>query len=217
MDKLLDAMLVVVLLLNFLSLGTTRIRTVIHIVAGQGVLLGLMPLLVYQRLGLTEIALMVLTLAAVVTLKGVVIPRMLHKAMREVAIRRDVEPMIGLIPSVVLGAVGAGLAIVLARRLPLIHAHVHNLLLPASLATVFTGFLFITTRLKAITQVVGYLILENGIFLFGLLLLEPLPFLVEIGVLLDLFVCIFVMGIILNHIHREFASLDTDKLSALKE
>ena len=80
-----------------------------------------------------------------------------------------------------------------------------------------SGFLILTTRRKAITQVVGYLILENGIFIMGLTLLEAMPFLVEIGVLLDLFVGIFVMGIIINHINREFSSLDVARLSALRE
>lgn len=80
-----------------------------------------------------------------------------------------------------------------------------------------TGFLILTTRRKAISQAVGYLVLENGIFLFGLLLLEAMPFLVEVGVLLDLFVGVFVMGIIINHINREFASVGTQHLAALKE
>jgi hydrogenase-4 component E len=91
------------------------------------------------------------------------------------------------------------------------------LTVPASFSTMFTGFLTLTTRKKAINQVVGYLTLENGIFIFGLLLLEAMPFLVEIGVLLDLFVGVFVMGIILNHIQATFSSLDTTRLSALKE
>ena len=90
-------------------------------------------------------------------------------------------------------------------------------MVPASLATVLSGFLLLTTRKKAITQVVGYLILENGIYIMGLTLIDALPFLVEVGVLLDLFVAIFVMGIILNHISREFASQDTTNLSTLKE
>ncbi|HEX7499474.1 MAG TPA: hypothetical protein VF524_04130, partial [Polyangia bacterium] len=72
-------------------------------------------------------------------------------------------------------------------------------------------------RRKAINQVVGYLVLENGIYIMGLTLLHAMPFMVEMGVLLDLFVGIFVMGIILNHIRREFSSLDTAHLSALKE
>ena len=64
---------------------------------------------------------------------------------------------------------------------------------------------------------IGYLVLENGIFIFGLLLIEAVPFLVELGVLLDLFVGMFVISIIIHHINREFASLDTRRLSALKE
>jgi hydrogenase-4 component E len=74
-----------------------------------------------------------------------------------------------------------------------------------------------TTRRKAITQVLGFLVIENGIFIFGLLLLEAMPFLVEAGVLLDLFVAILVMGIIIHRISREFASVDTQDLSLLKE
>ena len=65
-------------------------------------------------------------------------------------------------------------------------------------------------------QVVGYLVLENGIFIMGLGLLDAMPFLVEIGVLLDLFVAIFVMGIILNHISREFGRTDAAELTSLK-
>ncbi len=66
-------------------------------------------------------------------------------------------------------------------------------------------------------QVLGFLLLENGILLFGLLLLEAMPFLVEAGVLLDLFTGVFVMGIIIHHISREFSSMGTEHLSELKE
>ena len=77
------------------------------------------------------------------------------------------------------------------------------------------GFLVLTTRRKAISQVTGYLMLENGIYVFGLLLYQSMA--VEVGVLLDLVVGIFVMGIVLNHIQREFSSLDTERLSRLRE
>jgi hydrogenase-4 component E len=104
-----------------------------------------------------------------------------------------------------------------ARHLPLAPQHVGSILVPAALATVASGFLVISTRRKAITQVAGYLMLENGVFVMGLGLLEAMPFLVEVGILLDLFVAIFVMGIILHHVNRQFASLDTGRLSDLKE
>ena len=101
---------------------------------------------------------------------------------------------------------------VFSYTLPLAEEHKHSLLVPASLSTVWTGFLMLTTRRKAIMQVLGYLLLENGIFLFGLLLLEAMPFLVEAGVLLDLFTGVFVMGIIIHHISREFTSISTEYL-----
>ena len=85
----------------------------------------------------------------------------------------------------------------------------------AALATLLAGFLVLTTRRKAISQVTGYLMLENGIYVFGLLLYQAMA--VEVGVLLDLVVGIFVIGIVLNHIQREFASLDTERLSRLRE
>jgi hydrogenase-4 component E len=142
---------------------------------------------------------------------------MLHKAMRDVHIKREVEPFIGLIPSMLLGAVATALAVALAQFLPLHGEHAAGLLVPTSLSTVLTGFLLLTTRLKAISQVLGYLVLENGIFIFGLLLVEAMPLLVEMGVLLDLLVAIFVMGIILNHINRQYSSLDTRALTTLKD
>lgn len=213
MHSAVDPLLVVVLSLNFFLLGSSRLRAVINSSAAQGVILGVLTLFVHE--GITTRAALV-ALAAVV-LKGLVIPGMLHKAMRDVAIRREVQPYIGFLPSLLLGASGTGLALFFARTLPLAPQHAGSLLVPASLATVLTGFIILTTRRKAITQAVGYLVLENGIFIMGLTLLEAMPFMIEVGVLLDLFVGIFVMGIIINHISRAFSSLDTAHLSALKE
>src|SRR5439155_23893189 len=127
------------------------------------------------------------------------------------------RPVVNFMSSLLLGAVGTGLAMVFSSTLPLTEEHADLLVVPASLATVWTGFLLFTTRKKAIMQVLGYLLLENGIFLFGLLLLEAMPFLVEIGVLLDLFTGVFVMGIIIHHINREFSSISTEHLAELKE
>jgi hydrogenase-4 component E len=213
MTQLFETLLVLVLLLNLIVLGSSRIRAVIRTVALQGVVLGVMPLLVHATIDLRVL----LVSLATVAMKGLVIPAMLHKAMRDVQIKREVEPFIGLIPSMLLGAVATGLAVALVQFLPLNGRHGAGLVVPTSLSTVLTGFLLLTTRLKAISQVLGYLVLENGIFIFGLLLLEAMPLLVEMGVLLDLLVAIFVMGIILNHINREFSSLDTRQLAALKD
>ena len=139
------------------------------------------------------------------------------RALREVHIRNEMEPYLGLVPSVLLLAVGTGGAALFADRLPLMPSHRDLLVVPVALATLFAGFLLLTTRRKAISQVTGYLILENGIFVFAQLLHEAMPTLVEVGVLLDLVVGIFVMGIVMNHIQREFGSLDTERLSELRD
>jgi len=213
MSHVVDPVLVLVLLANFFLLGTSRLRAIINGTALQGLLLGTLALLVHHEVGVRPVLLAV----GATAIKAVVIPWLLARAMREAAIRREVEPFIGYIPSLVLGAIGTGLAMLFAGTLPLAPQHVGSLLIPTSLATVVTGFILLTTRRKALTQVAGYLVLENGIFIMGLALIEAIPFFVEIGVLLDLLVAIFVMGIMILQINREFSSLDTTRLSSLKE
>src|SRR6266478_5400718 len=208
-----DPLLVVLLLVNFFMLGTSRLRALINGSAAQGVLLALLVVAVHGEVTL-QAALIAL---ATIALKSIVIPSMLTRALRGAAIHREIEPVIGFVPSLLLGGLGTGLSVVFARTLPLAPEHVGSLLVPASLATAFTGFLLLATRRKAITQVVGYLALENGVFVMGLTLVEAMPLLVETGVLLDLVVAIFVMGIIIEHISREFSSIDTTRLSSLKE
>jgi hydrogenase-4 component E len=210
---LIDSLLVPVLLLNFMLLATSRLRALINVSALQGVMLGLLTVLVHGSLT-ARVGLVALAAAGI---KGLLIPAMLHRALRDAAIRREVEPLVGYVTSLLLGALATGGALSFASSLPLAPEHVGSLLVPGSLATVMTGFILLTTRRKAITQVVGYLVLENGIFLMGLTLHEAMPVLVELGVLLDLLVGIFVIGIVINHIHREFASLDVTRLDALRE
>ena len=210
-----DAVLVIVLLLNLFVLGSSRIRTIIYTVAAQGVILSLLPALFHGALGVPE----VLVSVGALVLKGVTIPRMLLRAMADLPIRREIEPIVGFRASMLLGAAATAGSIYLSTRLPLLGADsvAGRMFIAGSFSTVLTGFLVLTTRMKAITQVLGYLILENGIYIFGVLLLRATPFLVEVGVLLDLFVAIFVMGIIINHISREFTSISTEHLSALKD
>jgi hydrogenase-4 component E len=213
MTPIVDPLLVLILLLNFLLLGTSRLRAAINASALQGALLGLLAVFMHQPVVLRSLVVGV----AAVAIKGLLIPGMLNRALRDVAIRREMEPYIGFVTSLLLGAIATGAAVLFAGQLPLVPEHQGSLLVPASLSTVLTGFLILSTRRKAITQVVGYLVLENGIFVMGLTLHDAMPSLVEIGVLLDLLVAIFVIGIVINHINREFASLDVARLDTLKE
>jgi hydrogenase-4 component E len=211
--SLLNAILVIVLVINLFTLGTSRILAVIRTVAVQGALLGFIPLLVHQHLTL-PVCLMAM---AAIALKGIVIPAIMIRALRDAHIKREVEPLIGLLPSIILGALATASALLFADQLPLAGEHDGTLFVPTSIATVLVGFILLTTRFKALTQVVGYLVLENGIYIFGMLLIEAMPLVVEMGVLLDLLVGIFVICIIVNHINRAFSSMDTRRLVSLKE
>jgi hydrogenase-4 component E len=88
---------------------------------------------------------------------------------------------------------------------------------PVALSTIFTGLFLILSRRKALTQVLGYIVLENGIYIFGVALALKEPVVVELGVLLDVFVAVFIMGITVFQISREFDHTDTDRLDSLKE
>jgi hydrogenase-4 component E len=212
MNSFTDQLLVLVMLINFLALGSSRMAISIRAVAVQGVALGLLPGIIHS------FSWHLLTISVgIIVAKGVLIPWLLTGAIKRAEIKREVEPFIGYVATLLLGAVATALAFLFAVRLPLLPDHQGLLFVPAAIATLLTGFLVLTTRRKAISQVIGYLILENGIFIFGLLLTEAMPVMVEAGALLDLIVGIFVMGIIINHISREFSSIDTSRLTALKD
>ena len=200
--------------LNLVALGSSRLPSLIRTVSTQGIALGLMPLILEGR----DLDWRIISIAvATVVGKGFVIPALLKRAMRAANIEREIQPFIGLVPSLLLGAGGTIAAVALAGALPLLPEHAGSLLVPGALASVLTGFILLIGRAKAISQVCGYLILENGIYLFGLLLIKATPLLVEAGVLLDLTVGVFVLGIIIDRIQRAFDSLDTRKLTALHE
>ncbi len=212
MNAFADQLLVLVMLINLVMLGTSRLIFSIRAVAVQGVIIGILPGLIHPFSGHLAAITVVMILA-----KGVIIPYLISDAVRKAHIRREVEPFIGYVPTLLLGAVFTAFSFVFAEKLPLAPEHQDLLFVPASIATLLTGFLILTTRRKAISQVIGYLVMENGIFVFGLLLTEAMPVMVEAGALLDLLVGIFVMGIVINHISREFSSIDTSRLRALKE
>ena len=213
MSGTLDLLIGLAMGLNLLALGSGRLPSLIRAMSLQGVVLGVLPLLIESELD-WRIALLAI---ATIVGKGVIIPSLLRRAMRTANIEREIEPFIGFVPSLLLGAGAAIAAVAMAKTLPLLPEHTDSLLVPGSIASILTGFILLIGRVKAISQVCGYLILENGIYLFGLLLIHSMPLLVEAGLLLDLTVGVFVIGIIVDRIQRAFDSLDTRKLTALRE
>ena len=213
MSGVVDVLLVVLILTNLTLLGSSRLHACIRTVAGQAVVLAAIPLLADGDIGFRVI----LLAAAGLAVRAVVLPQLLHRAVREADVEREVEPLIGFTTSLVAGVGLLVLAMHLASRLPLPTAETSTLLIPTALFTIMTGLLLIVSRVKAVMQVVGYLVLENGIYAFGMAFAVEEPMLVEMGILLDVFAAVFVMGIMIYHINREFDHIDTDRLSALKD
>jgi hydrogenase-4 component E len=211
---LLDATLVLLLLTNLRLLGTSRLHVCIRTTAWQAVLLGLMPIL-SQWGSLTG---RVVFLFLITTgLKAVVLPWFLHKAVREANVQREVEPILGFTHSVLVGMALLGVAVYLGAALPLPGRADSGFLVSVSMFTMMVGLLLIVSRVKAVSQVVGYLVMENGIYAFGMAFAIQEPLLVEMGVLLDVFAAVFIMGIMIHHISREFDHIDTDRLSSLRD
>jgi hydrogenase-4 component E len=212
MTQLADQILVLVLLLNFVVLGTSRLSVAVRVVAFQGIALGLLPAIVHSLS--VHLALISIGMIAV---KGFVIPLLLTRALGKLPSKRESDPFLAYLPTLVIGGICTALSFAFAGRLPLAADHQGLMIVPAAISTLLAGLLVIVTRRKALSQVIGYLLLENGIFIFGQLLTTAMPFMVEAGVLLDLLVGIFVMGIIIGHIRAEFSSVDTSRLTTLRD
>lgn len=207
-----ETLIIGVALTNLVLLGSSRLIACIRFVAIQGVLIGLLPLLAHERPGLRALLLG----ALIIGLKGIAFPRLLAKALRDADVRREVEPLVGYPLSLLFGLLALGVALRLGAHLPAPGPGIHPLVIPVSIATIFTGWFVLISRRKALSQVLGYLVVENGIYAFGLALVEGIPLLVELGILLDVFVAVFVMGIVIYHISREFDHMDADQLNTLK-
>jgi hydrogenase-4 component E len=213
MAQWMELILILLILPSFVFLGSSRLQLCIRMLAAQGVLLGVLPLVGHEHTNLAR----ALALAAFsIVIKGAFLPMMLTRAMRRADVRREVEPFVGFSASLLIGIACLGIAFRLAERLPLAEGQ-SSLAVAVAFFTIFAGLLVIITRKKALNQVLGYLAMENGVYVFGVALALETPLLVELGVLLDVFVAVFVMGIMIFHISKTFDHIDTDQLSELRE
>ncbi|OGQ26467.1 MAG: hypothetical protein A3I75_08270 [Deltaproteobacteria bacterium RIFCSPLOWO2_02_FULL_50_16] len=209
-----DWLLIGIILSAFFLLGFSRLSSCIYIVALQGAMLSALPLLAKGSFQELHIVLMSLGTFAI---KAVAMPFLLTRSIREASIRQEVEPIVSLHLSLFAGGGIAVLAFSSIKALPPALPPFSPMAVPVALTVVLIGFFLLVSRTKAITQVIGFLVLENGVFLFGMNLVGDFPAIVEMGVLLDLLVGIFVMGIMIYHINRTFDHIDTRVLTALQE
>lgn len=214
MSLSIETILVLLILSNFLLLGSSRLGACIRIGAGQGILVGLLPL----AAGGTEELLRIVALGVLmVSIKGLLFPYLLSRALRESNTSREVQPLVGYIASLFAGVLALLASLWMEARLELpLHA-ASDLVVPVAFFMMMTGLFLIVARRTAVNQVIGYLVLENGIYTFGMAIVPDVPVLIELGVLMDLFVAVFVMGIAIYHINREFGHIDADQLTSLKD
>jgi hydrogenase-4 component E len=203
--------MVLLILTNMVVLGSSRLVACIRVVAIQGVALGILPLLIHSF----EPQLLIFTVLSVI-LKGIVFPYMLWRTLRQLNVWRENDPYVGYGLSLLAGPLALAFSYWIGARLPMPFTIHSPMLIPVALFTLIVGMFLIVSRKKALMQVLGYLVLENGIYAFGMAIANQQPLLIELGILLDVFVGVFVMGIAIFHISRQFDHINTDQLSTLR-
>ena len=198
MSALFQFFLFLLTLNNLALLGMGRLRTLINLVTAQGILLGGL-LLMHDH---------ALLAVAVLLIKGGLLPWLLHRTRRQIGADPHIKPRLGFGLAVLTGLACLVFSLWLEGRLPMTPGLFPPLLLPAGLTTLFCGLLLVVGRATALSQVMGYLVAENGIFLLGIPLMTAGAVWFELTLLLDIFVAVFVMGIAINHIRHTFESID---------
>lgn len=213
MDTLLDRLMLLLILSDLAFLGTRRFAAALGLLSLQGALLGALALAAHPGALTGRVALLAFM---GLTLRGVLFPWLLRRTVRRAKIVEERSPLVGFAPSLLVGLILLGAAMTLGGRLPLRTSPLLGLVVPASLFTVFTGVFLVVARRKALSQCLGYLILDNGIYGFGVATVGHIPALVELGTLLDALVAVLVMAIAMYHLREEFDHMNTDQLDTLR-
>lgn len=209
--KLLAASL---LLISFALLSQRRTQRLITLFAWQGAVLFVSTLLVAYSAGLNELY---YSAALTLLLKVVALPWILHRLIRRLGAQWDSEPLVN-IPTTMLA--GLGLVIFgfgLAQPISRMATTITRNTLGIALAVILLSFLMMITRRKAVTQVIGFLAMENGLFFAATSATYGMPMVIELGIALDLLVGFFILGIFFFQIREQFDSLDLSNMEALKE
>jgi len=195
------------------SLGFSRIMVLIQVVSFQGIVISIAPLFIHRDLSGGNVFFCLLMLV----IRGFVIPWLLVFVVRKINVRREIEPYIGYHASLAAGLLLMVFSIYISRRFDLPVREGGPLALPTAITVMLTGLFLLMARRKAITMLIGYLMLENGIFLLGTSFSARSQHIVEFGILLDVLAGVMLMGIVLYNIQRAFDDIDTSLLRSLKD
>ena len=203
-----------VLLTAFGMLAQRRMNGLIHLFTWQGLFLSINTAIVgfvasRHHLYISS----VLTLG----LKVVLLPYILHVLIRRLKIHKEIEVVVNVPTAMLIGIALVVFSYHLTAPVREISTLITRSTLAVGLATVMIGLLMMITRRHAVTQIVGFLAMENGLFFAATSATYGMPLVVELGVALDLLIAAFIFGIFFFHIHSTFDSLDVDQMARLKE
>jgi hydrogenase-4 component E len=208
-----DTILSLVLLSVLFSFGSSRLPGLIKVIAFQGVVVSIVPLFIGHDLTTGGV---IFTLTTMV-IRGIIIPLCIHLAIKRVAIHREVEPIVGYHASLLAGLGLIVAATYVSRHFDISSITSHVLLLPTAITLLVAGMFLLMARRNAIAMVLGYIMMENGIYLVGTTFSIRAHHIVEFGILLDVLAGVMIMAIILQNIKQEFDNVDTAHLRTLKE
>ena len=213
-ENLIDLCAVMMLLTSVMAVATTRMRSLVSLFSLQSVFLAALAFIVAYSSVNNHIFIMC---ALTVALKVIVMPKMLTYIMSKIHVDKEVELSIGIPGSLL----ASGLMIILSYYItePLLSSieTVERNCLALSVSIILIGLLMMSTRRKAITETVGLLMMENGLFLGAIALSHGMPLIVEIGAFFDVMVAVIIIGIFAYRINRSFNSVDTSFLRRLRE
>jgi hydrogenase-4 component E len=212
--QLLNTFAALLLLSSFAMLSQRRVVTMVNLLAFQGVLLGLATLLLGWRTGNTH-----LYVSAVMTLalKALFLPWLLHRLIRRLNVYWDSEPLLNISATMLVGLLVVIFAFGLAQPIAALATTSTRSSIGIAVAVVLLAFLTMITRRKAMSQVVGFLSMENGLFFGAMSATYGMPMIIELGVALDILVAMLVLGVFFFQIREQFDSLDLHHLESLKE
>ena len=213
-QQLINLFAALLLLISFAMLSQRRVLSLINLFAWQGLVLSISTVVVawsshqhhlYYSAGLTLL------------LKVLFLPWLLHRLIRKLDIKWDVETLINIPTTMLIGIVMVVFAFNLALPISALSATVTKGTLGIALACVLLSFMMMITRRKAVPQVIGFLAMENGLFFAATSATYGMPMVVELGIALDVLVGSFIFGIFFFHIRETFDSLDIKHMEKLKE
>jgi len=212
--QLLNALAAMLLLLSFAMLAQRRVVTLVDLFALQGAVLCAATLLLAWRTGETNLY---VSAALTLGLKVVVLPRLLHRLIRRLGVYWDTDPLLNIPGTMIVGLVIVIFSFGLAQPISALASTATRSAVGIAVAVILLAFLTMITRRKAMSQVVGFLSMENGLFFGAMSATYGMPMVVELGVALDVLVAMLVLGVFFFQIREQFDSLDIEELEAGKE